>query len=134
VTPAAEPHWRQAQRFVRQADKSDPDEDPEAVIHHCYYAIYHAAIAALLQTHGTAPSKHGKVNDAIAQLAGQTVDATHEKTIRQAVVEAYRARVRADYLADTPIAQRQADAREILGYRDDVLAFCRKIVQGDQSR
>ena len=34
-------------------------------------------------------------------------------------------------LADTPIAQRQADAREILAYRDDVLAFCRDIVQGD---
>jgi uncharacterized protein (UPF0332 family) len=131
VTPDAEPHWRQAQRFVRQSDKSDSDEDPEAVIHYAYYAIYHAAIAALLQTHGTSPSKHGRVNEAIAQLAGQIVDATHEKAIRQAVVEAYRARVRADYLADTPIAQRQADAREILGYRDEVLAFCREIVQGE---
>jgi uncharacterized protein (UPF0332 family) len=131
VTSAAEPHWRQAQRFVRQADKSDPDEDPEAVIHYCYYAIYHGAVAALLQTHGTSPTKHGRVNDGIAQLAGQAVDSMHEKAIRQAVVAAYRARVRADYLADTPIAQRQADAREILGYRDEVLAFCRKIVQGD---
>ncbi|MBK1667447.1 hypothetical protein CKO28_05305 [Rhodovibrio sodomensis] len=133
MTPEAEPHRRQAQRFVRQADKFDAEEDPEAVIHYGYYAIYHAGVAALLQVHGTAPSKHGKVNDAIAQLARNTVGSGQEAAIRHAVVQAYKFRVRADYLADTPIAQRQADAREILACRDEVLKFCRQIVETAQT-
>jgi len=129
MTPEAEPHWRQAQRFARQSTKFDADENPEAVIHCCYYAIYHAAVAALLHAHGTAPSKHGKVNDAIVQLASRTARPETVYAIRTAVVQAYKFRVRADYLADTPIVQRQTDAREVRGYRDDVLEFCRAVVE-----
>jgi hypothetical protein len=35
VTPAAEPHWRQAQRFVRQADAREILEYRDEVLAFC---------------------------------------------------------------------------------------------------
>ena len=59
-----------ARRFAGLAAKN-PAEDYEVVIHAAYYAMHHAARAALLRARGSASTNHGQVVTAFAALAKQ---------------------------------------------------------------
>jgi uncharacterized protein (UPF0332 family) len=59
-----------ARRFERLAQKNLP-EDYEVIIHTAYYAMHHAARAALLRARGSASTNHGQVVTAFAALAKQ---------------------------------------------------------------
>jgi uncharacterized protein (UPF0332 family) len=59
-----------ARRFAGLAAKNPP-EDYEVVIHAGYYAMHHAARAALLRARGSASTNHGQVVTAFAALAKQ---------------------------------------------------------------
>jgi uncharacterized protein (UPF0332 family) len=128
VSPEADYNWRQAQRFSYKVRLLDPVEFPEAVVHYSYYAIYHASLAVLLTVEGSTPTKHGSVNTAMCRLAAAREGPDEERALRFALREAYEMRLRADYMADTPIPRRQADAADIAAHRDTVLAFCDRVL------
>jgi uncharacterized protein (UPF0332 family) len=47
------------------------DDGFESVIHGAYFAMFHAARAALLAAQGTASTRHGSVATALAQMGAQ---------------------------------------------------------------
>jgi uncharacterized protein (UPF0332 family) len=113
-----------AVRFATLARKNDPS-DYEVVIHSAYYAMHHAARAALLSASSSAPTNHGRVAASFASLA-QKCDAErgpgHSRTLRAA----YDLRIISDYGR----AQRDltGDAAELLNQLSGFLEFCREIV------
>ena len=55
-----------AERFATQAEQAVP-EAYETVVHNSYYAMFHAARAALLAVEGTASTNHGRAIDAFVK-------------------------------------------------------------------
>ena len=84
-----------ARRFAGLAGKNPP-EDYEVVIHAAYYAMHHAARAALLRAHGSASTNHGQVITAFAALAQQHHRAGGAEHSR-ALSAAYDLRILSDY-------------------------------------
>lgn len=114
-----------ADRLFDQAGKLNPDEFAEEVLHAAYYAMRHAALAALLQVHGTTPTKHGRVIDAFRQLLR-----THAGDEGEAVADlfalAYTNRCAADYEA-VPGDLAPA-AHRVVGEAERVIAQARAII------
>ena len=72
------------------------DERFEGVIHGAYYAMFHAARAALLVVEGSASTNHGRVVETFARMAGRqrgTELVEHAATLKAA----YELRIQADY-------------------------------------
>ena len=68
----ADPHdaLDKAERFADLSEQT-PDDAFESVIHGAYFAIFHAARAALLAVEGTASTNHGGVAASFAQMGGR---------------------------------------------------------------
>jgi uncharacterized protein (UPF0332 family) len=60
--------WRKATAHLAELEGQDPDRAPMAVIHSAYYAMFHAARAALFRMTGAAPRKHDAVVTAFGRL------------------------------------------------------------------
>ena len=52
MTPEASRHLDKAKEFAAKARRRGANEVPEAVIHLAYFAMHHAAIAALIASQG----------------------------------------------------------------------------------
>lgn len=107
---------QKARIMLDQANELDPATKSEAVIHLCYYAMYHAAVAVLLSRNGTAPSKHGGV---ISQFGLLVKDDPTARAAGKALNLAYDARLLSDYQferADLSVhaARLRAEAEEFL--------------------
>jgi uncharacterized protein (UPF0332 family) len=59
-----------AERFADLSEQT-PDEAFESVIHGAYFAMFHAARAALLAVQGTASTDHARVGATFAQMAAK---------------------------------------------------------------
>jgi hypothetical protein len=59
-----------AERFAEMSEQASASGF-ESVIHGAYFAMFHAARAALLAAHGKASTKHGSVATALAQLGAE---------------------------------------------------------------
>jgi uncharacterized protein (UPF0332 family) len=59
-----------AERFAEMSEQA-ADGGFESVIHGAYFAMFHAARAALLAAQGTASTKHGSVATAFAQIRAE---------------------------------------------------------------
>lgn len=111
-----------AERFAGQAEQAVP-EAYETVIHNSYYAMFHAARAALLAVEGSASTKHGRVVDAFKNLVKRRF---RPEAARHAasLIWAYRHRLTADYgnqdLTET--------GRRLRSKVPDFLTFCRTLV------
>jgi uncharacterized protein (UPF0332 family) len=125
----AKTHRTRAADLRSQAERISPETAPDALISISYYAIYHAAVAALLTAHGTAPTKHGKIHRALAKLAEAREGEACAREIETAIENAYEMRVRADYEPDARPEETRANAERISALRDSVIAFCERVVK-----
>ena len=85
-----------AERFAEQAAQALP-QAYETVVHNSYYAMFHAARAALLALEGTASSNHGRVVDTFAQSVTRRRLDPPAADCATALSEAYELRIEADY-------------------------------------
>ena len=53
--------FAKARDLIAQIAALDPDRAAETVIHNCYYAMYHGAMAVLIARSGSAPVKHSSL-------------------------------------------------------------------------
>jgi uncharacterized protein (UPF0332 family) len=68
--------WAIAVEFLLEAERASPNVMPRMAIHAAYYAMFHAARAALIKADGlAAPTRHGSVIGRFGQPAKQTDDA-----------------------------------------------------------
>lgn len=67
--------WLKAKLHLTEAENLDPRKTPSAAIHSAYYAMHHAARAALIRTDADkAPQKHHAVINRFGQIAKQSPD------------------------------------------------------------
>ena len=119
-----------AERCRKEADEISSTQAPNGMIGMSYLAVYHAAMAALLAAHGTSPTKHGKLHDALARLAEQREVPAKAHEIHEAVERMNTMRVRANYDPSVRPEETRADAERIPALRDTVIAFCDRVIDG----
>jgi uncharacterized protein (UPF0332 family)/predicted nucleotidyltransferase len=85
-----------AERFAGQAAQALP-QAYETVVHNSYYAMFHAARAALLVLEGTASTNHGRVVETFAQTVKRGRLGPAATDCAATLSEAYELRAKADY-------------------------------------
>jgi uncharacterized protein (UPF0332 family)/predicted nucleotidyltransferase len=85
-----------AERFAEQASQALP-QAYETMVHNSYYAMFHAARAALLALEGTASTKHGRVVETFARTAKRRRLGPAATDLAKSLGEAYELRGKADY-------------------------------------
>jgi uncharacterized protein len=85
-----------AERFAELAAET-PDDRFEGVIHGAYYAMFHAARAALLAVEGTASTNHGRVLKAFASMVKRDEPGAVAEACSRSLRQAYQLRAQADY-------------------------------------
>jgi uncharacterized protein (UPF0332 family)/predicted nucleotidyltransferase len=85
-----------AERFAGQAEQAAP-EAYETVVHNSYYAMLHAARAALLAVQGTASSNHGRVIASFARMVERRKLGKEASDLSAILAQDYELRAEADY-------------------------------------
>jgi len=112
-----------AERFA-ELSKGTPDDRFEGVVHGAYYAMFHAARAALLAVEGSASTNHGQM---VTTFAGM-VKRHRMKEAREhaaALDAAFKLRIEADY-GDEDLTEAGRKLRDQVG---PFLEFCEKLVK-----
>lgn len=104
-----------------------PGSSPVTTIHLSYYAMWHAATAALLHRNGSVSRNHGRLIAAFKALIASEPE-TASGVSPDALDRAYELRCRADYEAGVPPEDMVEHAREIGDLRASVLAFCDRVL------
>jgi predicted nucleotidyltransferase len=111
-----------ALRFAELSEET-PDDRFEGVIHGAYYAIFHAARAALLGVEGSASTNHGQVVETFERMAKRR-RAEGGRGHAAALEAAFELRMKADYGSDD-----LTDAgRQLRDRLRPFLDFCRNLV------
>jgi uncharacterized protein (UPF0332 family)/predicted nucleotidyltransferase len=106
------------------------DDRFEGVIHGAYYAMFHAARAALLAVEGTASTNHGRVVETFGRMVRKRRLGKAAADLAQTLKDAYELRAKADYDSiDLTEAGRQLRERVA-----PFLAFCRARVEAAAAR
>jgi uncharacterized protein (UPF0332 family) len=111
-----------AERYGEQAAQAVP-QAYETVVHNSYYAMFHAARAALLAVEGSASTNHGRVVETFARMAKRQ----RGKALREhatTLEAAYKLRIEADY-GNKDLTEVGRQLRERVA---PFLSFCHKIV------
>jgi uncharacterized protein (UPF0332 family) len=117
-------HRQKARSFVAQAAELDAATKPEAVIHLSYYAMYHAAAAALLARTGSVPARHAGIIGQFGLLVRNLDDVA--RRAGKALNVAFDTRVLADYdIGQGDLAQ---DARQIQADSAVFLKVCDRLI------
>jgi len=85
-----------AERFAELASET-PDDRFEGVVHGSYYAMFHAARAALLVLEGNASTNHGRVVETFARTVKRRQLDPPAADCATALSEAFKLRIKADY-------------------------------------
>lgn len=85
-----------AERFAGQAEQAIP-EAYETVVHNSYYAMLHAARAALLAVQGTASTNHDRVVASLARMVEREKLGAQAADLARIFTEAHDLRAAADY-------------------------------------
>ena len=113
-----------AERFAQQAEQALP-QAYETVVHNSYYAMFHAARAALLTLEGAASTNHGRLVERFVQTVKQRRLGPAAVDCAATLSEAYELRAKADYgNEDLTEAARQLRAQVA-----PFLAFARGLVE-----
>ncbi len=105
-------HREKARGFLEEAGAADPARLPHAVVHLCYYAMYHGVAAALIGTHGSAPTSHGRAIQRGSALLAERLGLEGEQA-GEAIYRAYQLRLLVDYGADPDrLVERACDLRD----------------------
>jgi len=113
-----------AERFAEDATGA-PTDRFELVIHSGYYAMFHAARAALLATEGTASTSHGRVIAAFKRLTRWRPE-PEAPGHAAALTAAGKLRLEADYGSKDLTGPAQSVQAQVRPF----LAFCRRLVEG----
>ncbi|MGH6899986.1 MAG: nucleotidyltransferase domain-containing protein [Geminicoccaceae bacterium] len=111
-----------AERFAELSHET-PDDRFEGVIHGAYYAMFHAARAALLAVEGSASTNHGRVVDTFARMVKRRRTKA-ERGHAAALKAAFEFRMEADYGNDDLTEA----GRELRAQVGSFLEFCRDLV------
>jgi uncharacterized protein len=112
-----------AERFA-ELSRGTPDDRFEGVIHGAYYAMFHAARAALLAVEGSASTNHGRVVDTFKAM----IKRRRAKTGREratALESAFELRMKADYGSED-LTQPGRELRDRMG---PFLVYCQMLVE-----
>jgi uncharacterized protein (UPF0332 family) len=85
-----------AERFADQAEQASP-QAYETIVHNSYYAMFHAARAALLAVEGSASTNHGRVGDAFARMVKRGGLGAAAGSCARTLKQAQRLLAQADY-------------------------------------
>jgi uncharacterized protein len=85
-----------AERYAEQAAQALP-QAYETVVHNSYYAMFHAARAALLAVDGNASTNHGRVIGAFRDLVRRRRPGWAARGLARTLANAYKLRIEADY-------------------------------------
>jgi uncharacterized protein (UPF0332 family)/predicted nucleotidyltransferase len=113
-----------AERFAGQAELAMP-EAYETVVHNSYYAMFHAARAALLAVQGTASTKHGRVVTTFARMVERRKLGQEASDLAEILTRAYELRADADYSNHDLTEQGQALRSQMRPF----LALCGRLVE-----
>lgn len=103
------------------------------VSHFCYYAMFHAALAVMIDARGSAPTNHGRLLRAFGQFARTEFGADGQRIYR-AMSKAYYGRIEADYNPRVFRAEVEAEAAQLVGEMDFLLQRCAdRLRRGDPS-
>ena len=100
--------WEKANRIMAEAHAQDPAKAPLSVIRTAYYAMFHAAPAAILIDTVSPPKKHDSVKRQFGDLVKDRGPAFRQAASALSVM--LEQRIRADYEADTRLTEEQARA------------------------
>jgi len=118
-----------AERFAAQAEQALP-QAYETVVHNSYYALFHAARAALFAVEGTASTNHGRVVETFARMVKRDELGAVATGCSRTLKQAYKLRAQADYgKKDLTKAGRRLRER-VLAF----LTFCRSLVEQRSDR
>lgn len=112
-----------AERFADQAEQASP-EAYETIVHNSYYAMFHAARAALLAEEGSASTNHGRVVDAFVRLVKRAGIGSVAESCARTLKQAQKLRAQADY-SNKDLTRAGCRLRERV---TPFLAFCRSKV------
>ena len=118
-----------AERFAGQAEQALP-EAYETVVHNSYYAMFHAARAALLAAEGTATISHGRVVEAFARMVKRGKFGATARGLATALNEAYELRAQADYGSEDLTKEGRRLRERVAPF----LVFCRSIIDQATAR
>jgi uncharacterized protein (UPF0332 family)/predicted nucleotidyltransferase len=85
-----------AERYAELAAETAAERF-EGVIHGAYYAMFHAARAALLAVDGSASTNHGRVVETFARMVRRRRLGRVANELAKTLLEAYKLRAEADY-------------------------------------
>jgi predicted nucleotidyltransferase/uncharacterized protein (UPF0332 family) len=113
-----------AERFAGQAEQAVPAAY-ETVVHNSYYAMFHAARAALLAVQGTASTQHGRAVASFARMVERRKLGQEAGDLAATLTQAYKLRATADYTNVDLTAQGQALRSQMRPF----LALCARLVE-----
>ncbi len=122
----AEQRLEKADDLIAKLGKLDAGEVPEAVVHLAYFAMLHAASAALIATGGETPKRHGKLIGAFGRIIKDRDDI--DKSMGRTFNRAYDIRCAADY--DTAPGDMINAAKNLAAAAPGFVETCRRIVKG----
>ena len=97
---------QKADRIIAEALAQDPAKTPLSIVRTCYYAMFHASLAAILIDTVSPPKKHDSVKRQFGELVkDRGADLREAASALRAMFEL---RIRADYEADQRLNQEQA--------------------------
>ncbi|MEO5335684.1 MAG: HEPN domain-containing protein [Magnetospirillum sp. WYHS-4] len=68
MSPEIANRLAKARRFLDEAERADPATSPLSIVHDCYYAMFHMALAVLAERTGSIPVRHGSVIGGFGRL------------------------------------------------------------------
>jgi uncharacterized protein (UPF0332 family) len=126
LTDEVSQRLEKAARLLAQIGELDPATHGEMLVHHAYYAMFHAASAVILARTGTVPVRHATV---VSEFGRLMCDLGGEgRRHGRALNRAHDVRLVADYAIDTRVLP--ATARETIGAASALVGFCREILAG----
>jgi len=106
MTPDVEAHFQSADEFLRESEHLIAGGFYRGAVGRAYYAMFHAATAALLNASVERRSHHGIIS-AFAEVFIKT--GMLDKKYHQYLREAFEARSECDYLSFVSAGRRQAE-------------------------
>lgn len=125
MSSAESEHLKKARRLLHQARQLSAVDAPEAVVHLCYYAMFHAATGVLLRHRDQAIVTHTGLIGAFGRLAKDLGGAARLQG--RALNRAEDLRLRSDYGVDDEDLPDSAIL--LLGDAEGFVTFCEALVR-----
>jgi len=117
--------FTKARDLIAQVAGLDPERAAETVIHNCYYAMYHGAMAVLIARSGSAPVKHSSLIGQFGLLLKPMGES--ERQAGRLLKAAFDLRLVADYEVEP--AMMSSEAKRVFAAAPGFLDFCESLAR-----